>query len=633
MAVILAAAAWLAVRPGLVPALRLETSRELLAVELEALGLQEPGGLAADPLYGEIYVAERGAHRISLIRDKQSFPVIEGRFALVANKQGTPKFSELDSPCSIAFDAEGRLYVAESRGPARLLRFDPLYEGLRQASVIITPWYEAPQVCTSVTADRDGRLFVTMQNRDQRVVTIFGTVMMRDLKGHWRLVDYGPFADFANAAVDPEGRTLVVGERRNADVSWYDARRQVELRSLEKMEGLRHLAVLSDGTTLASLHRTDGTWSLAEVDGLSGIVWEWVGGLGEIGGLFAHPKTGDVYVALTGEGKIMRVRRLEPRGKPPLTGTPVGRMIRAFELENAIPPPEWPEFFRTFIERLGLVRAVNEHTPRDSARARPHDGIPLTIAEFAAAVPVVAAKVRARLVGPDSLESDPVEELSFLLFYPNRSMLTRQTMAPSLSLFWARHRSGRITRSQFLPNKQGHELSEDLSWEELPEMLVSFPAGFYAPDTDLSENNSLLRVYFLGMGLGPDYWIDLDRDDISRSRMVVEKINGKRVDYLLEPYLESPSAGGHTVLVAGLKEVDMGWHDLGQEQIPWKIVLSESPAVRTRHAVDMGTLRTTPMPTQPAMADTYTPQFLLPVTDLSRRLVLRAASRWATEAF
>jgi hypothetical protein len=396
---------------------------------------------------------------------------------------------------------------------------------------------------------------------------------------------------------------------------------------------VRHLALLPDGTTMVSLLRADGTWSLAEVDALSGTVWEWVGGLSEIGGLFAHPKTGDLYVTLAGEGKILRVRRLEPPEHTPADNdSQISRIVTAFELENAIAPPEWPEFFRTFIERLGLIRPVNEHVPRDPTAPAPSEGVPLTISEFASTVPVVAAKVRARLVGPDSLESDPVEELSFLLFHPNRSMLTRQTMAPSLSLFWARHRSGRITRSQFLPNKRGYTLSEDLPWEEMPEMLVSFPAGFYAPDTGLSDN-SLLRVYFLGMGLGPDYWIDLDRHDISKSRMVVEQPDGRRVDYILEPYLESPSSGGHTVLVAGLKEVDMGWLDLGQEPIPWKIVPPDAPAVRTRHTVSMDSMRSAPLPTQAAIADAYMPQPMLSGTDLSRRIVLRAASRWGSQGF
>ncbi|MBP7829723.1 MAG: hypothetical protein KA248_07380 [Kiritimatiellae bacterium] len=625
------AAAGLALPPGPAPALRLETSRELLAVEVVAGGLKEPGGMATDPRHGEVYVAERGAHRVSLIRDKQVLPVLEGAFALAEKKRGPRKASTLDAPSAIAFDADGRLYVVESHGPARLLKFEPLYEGLRLASVIETPWVETPQVCTGVAADRRGRLFVTTQNRERRVVTVFGAVLMREADGNWKLVDHGPFSDFSNAAVDPEGRTLVVGERRGADLSWYDARRQVEIRSLEKMEGLRHLALLPDGTTVASLNRADGTWSLAEVDGLSGIVWEWVGGLGEIGGLCAHPDTGDLYVTLAGEGKVMRVHRLEPRKETPAPQSRIGRMMRVFELENAIPPPEWPEFFRTFIEQLGLVRPVNEHTARRPGEPRP-EGIPLTIAEFASSVPVVAAKVRARLVGPEDQEADPVEELSFLLFHPNRSMLTRQTMAPSLSLFWARHRSGRVVRSQFMPNRAGRPLSEDIPWDEMPEMLVAFPAGFYAPETGVSEN-SLLRVYFLGMGMGPDYWIDLDREDMGRSRMVVEKQGGRRVDYILEPYLETPSAGGQTVLVAGLKEVEMGWHDLGQDPIPWKIVPPDARPVQTRHLMNLDQVRARPMPREPAVADVYLPQPTLQGTDLSRRIVLRAASRWATNPF
>lgn len=621
-----------ALGPGAAWALRLETSRELLAVDIVATGLQEPGGMAADPVYGELYVAERGAHRISLIRDKVRYPIIEGTFGLSAKENGPAQPTRLAGPLAIAFDADGRLYVAESEGPARLLRFEPLYEGLRQAVEILTPWYEVPQICTSIAADRAGRLYVTTKNRNSRVVTVFGTVMVRDTDGNWRLVDYGPFADFCNVAVDEEGRMLVVGERRQADLSWYEVKRQVELRSLEKLEGLRHLALLADGTTLATLSRADGTWSVVEVDGMSGRVWEWVGGLEEIGGLFAHPKTGDLFVALTGGGKIMRLRRLEPRKRTAAAGTPVGRMLRAFEMKNAVPPPEWPEFFRAFIERLGLVRAVNYHAPRQPSAAPQSDGVPLTIAEFASTVPVVAAKVRARLLSSAEVEPDPIEEISFLLFYPNCSMLTQQATAPSVSLFWARHQSGRIERSRFLPNKYGKVPDENMPWEQLPEMLFAFPAGFFAPETGLTEDG-LLRVYFLGMGFGPDYWIDLYRDDVTRSRMVVGKADGVRVDYAIEPFLEAPEAGGQTVLVAGLRETDMGWHNLGADPIVWKIAHDETPVIRTRHSIEFGALAQAPLPTRPPVAETFLPQPVAVGQAFSRRIVLRAASRWSTQAF
>lgn len=611
-------------------ALRLETARELLAVEVIAAGLQWPASLAFDPVQGELYVAEQDGRRVSVIRDKEAVPVVEGVFNLYPRKKGRAATASLAEPSSIAFDAKGRLYVAERQGPARLLRFESLSTNSMRAAEINTPWAQSPQVCTSLAADSKGRLYVTLQNGAGRIITAFGTVVLLDTDGRWRLIDYGPFADFSNVALSSEGHVLAVGERRKADVSWYDADRQIEMRSLENLDGLRHVSLLPDGTTIISLYRADGSWSLAEVDAVSGRVWEWVGGLGEISALIAHPQTGDLYVALAKEGRILRVRRLNTRENAAFPDSALGRMRRAFEMQNAIPPPEWPDFFKTFIERLGLVQAVNMHRPREMESGEEYRGMPMTLAEFSSSIPVVAAKVRARLLSPDEPEDDPVEELSFLLFHPNRSMLTRQATAPSVSLFWARHRSGRISRSQFMPGKRGVELSEELAWNDLPKMLVSFPAGFYAPETGVADN-SLLRVYFLGSGLGPDYWIDLDRHDSSRSRMIVEKPGGEKVNYLIEPYVESPSAGGQTVLVAGTKEVVMGWPDLGQDPIPWKIVTQDAPVIRTRHSMDINSLRVLPLPVRAAVADRALPQPAAPGTELYRRLVLRAATRWSDQ--
>ncbi len=623
------------------PAMRLEPSKEVLAVEIVAHDLQGPSGMAQEPMSGHLYVAEKNANRISLIRDHRVMPVLDNQFAVndvlpawaLIPDRSTAHWTEstFRRPADIAFDAAGRLYVAESGHGGRLLRFEPLYDGVALAQNIITPWIEPDFGFTSVQVDAHNRLYVTMQKSDSETILPFGSVMMRDPAGDWWLVDYGPFAEFSNVALDPSGGTLVFGEKRTADVCWYDTDRQMLFNLMERIPGIRHIVLLPDGTTLAAIVRQDETWSVVELDASYGRVTEWVGGLSEIGGLYVHNVSGELYISLVNEGRILRVRRLETLELAERTDR-LAQLLRTFEYDHALPPKEWPAFFKDFIEQLDLITAI-DHVVRE---ARPtHRGfsrMPMSIDEFTSAIPVVAAKLRARLVDPDAQEKDPIEELSFLIFYPNRSMLTQDTIAPSISLLRAQHRSGRVTRTRFLPNKAGKPISENMSWEEMPEVLVSFPSGYYAQRTGLSEEG-LLRVYFLGIGLGPDYWIDIHRGDPQRNIMVVEKTDGTKIEYMLEPFEEPLEAGGESVLVAGLKEVEKGWYKLGVTPVRWNLVIGEPPAINARHMLRIEELAGRTVVVAPSVADIYKPKLSKDELNFRRKVVLRAATRWGEVHF
>ncbi len=617
--------------------LRLEPSGELLSAEVIAAGLKYPAGLAADPRSDLLFVAESGANRISVIRKKTFEPVLSDQFTVSRDLPAWAYTAQRDEafwlraalrkPVGLAFDNDGRLFVAEADKGGRLLCFEPLRDGLQLAHAIPTPWLDTSYGFTSVAVDSTGRVFVTTREADPKAVLVFGSIAVRESNGNWWLVDHGPFADFSNVAITRNGGTLVVGEHRSADVSWYDVDRQIELGTMPRIDGVRHVAVLPDGTTLASLSREDGTWSVAEIDPLNHNVAEWVGQLGEIGGLYVHPESGDVFVSLAREGKILRLRRL---GENTWRDEEKMRQLtKAFALEKALPPKEWPEFFRKFIQTLDVIQAVNQPVVNQVPTPGGSPVMCMTMTEFASAVPVVAAKVKARLLSPPEIEPDPIEEISFVLFYPNQSVVTHKTAAPSVSLFRVKHKSGRVARTRFMPNKSGRALTEDMDWDEMPEVLVSFPSGYLAAESGLTEEG-LIRVYFLGMGLGPDYWINLHRLQEDKNHMLVEKLGGRKVEYALEPFTEGGEKNP-TVLVAGLKIFDKGWLNLGPYPVTWSLVSNEDKPLKFKHGVKLAELTPDKIRTEPLLAQSYERELTKDEISIYRRLILRAATRWSKQ--
>lgn len=623
--------------------LRVEPYRDLLAVELVVRGLNEPSGMAIEPASGLLHVAEKGGQRISIVHERSIVPLIEGDAFQIS--QTIPNWAIRDdrsveewtqpglrAPADIAFDVHGRMWVAESGRRGRLLRFEPVEDDFAFAQTIVSPWLDDYLGYTGVEVDQHGRVYTTMQRPAGAGVLSFGRVAMREPDGEWYLVDYGPFAEFSNVQLSQDEGTLVFAEHRSADMTWYDVDRQLLYAAMERVSGVRHVAMLPDGTTLASMERADGTWSLVEVDPRYGRIWEWAGGLGRIGGLAAAPEEGDggVYVALADEGSIMKVFRV---GDPSAHDEDrLGHLLQAFEMEHALPPKEWPDFFREFIERLGMVDAVDHVMSSLTPVERSMSTVPMTIDEFTTAIPVVAAKLKATLISPPEFEPDPITELSFVIFFPNRTIHTRQSIAPSISLFRAEHKSGRVVRTRFLPTENGHPLTEDLNWDDLPEVLVSFPSGYHAQQTGLSEEG-LLRTYFLGMGLGTDYWIDVHRADKNRSVMMVEQRDGTKLEYTLETYAERPEAGGETVLVAGLTDVEKGWPHIGSTPVVWNMVHGETPPLNVRNMKKMDQSLWQHIPNRPAVGEVRDRRLPREEISFRRAIILRAATRWQDAHF
>lgn len=609
-----------------------------VANEVVADGLMDPAGLAVCPISKRLFVAERGADRISVVHAHQAVPVlVSGHFMINGWAGPYDEVRELNSeklqeprfhtPQSLAFDGEGRLFVGESGPDARLLRFEPVGDGLAMARLIQTPWQGQGVAYDHLAVDESGVLYCSTRKGNKGGLTA-GSVVARDVNDRWALVDYGPFSLCGGVAVHPNGTLMVALDDKRNELVWYDAERGLELGSTEMPGKAKFAAILPDGNAVVAAQMNDQSWSLVEVQPAQGKLMEWVGGLGRIGGLHVNPLNGDIYVSLPDSGRIMRFRSLadEPRDE-----NAVDRLLHVFEIEKALPPKDWPEFFREFIENLGVISTVDGAGGAGSGAGR--NG--MSIDEFTDQIPVIAGKFSCRLVSPPELDPDPIEELSFVLLCPNRNMRMKGGVSPSVSLFHAVRRSGRVSQTHFLPGAGAGMLSDDMDWRNLPDVVVSLPAGYSAGYNPMTAPG-LLRVYFMGMGLGPDYWIDVNRKDVEQNALVVENPDGTRIHYRLDPHKESFRAGGSSVLMAGLQGVRHSWrlldrgcilnHIAGTGDLPLKTRSLELMAKNLQHLGQ-------PVPKQLQACLPQDTDKASPRTAFQGRVLVRAVTRWENAHF
>lgn len=190
-----------------------------------ALGarLDRPRGLARDRR-GNLYVADSGNHRVRMITPAGDITTIAGTGSAGGQGGGgLARQAQLDTPAGLAVDAEGNLYVAE-RGGHRIRRIDaagristvagdgrPGYGGdggaAREARL------DSP---AGLAVDRDGNLYIA-DTGNHRVRYVARDGMIRTIAGDGTAGfagDGGPahlarLNSPAAVAVDPEGRIYI----------------------------------------------------------------------------------------------------------------------------------------------------------------------------------------------------------------------------------------------------------------------------------------------------------------------------------------------------------------------------------------------------------------------------------------
>lgn len=617
--------------------MRLIPSTYRFVVETMAEDLQSPCGMALDPQSGDLLFAEKSANRISIIHEKTSYGLIRsgleitkglGRNGLGSHRAGghweTPR---LRRPSDLAFDSKGRLYVTEAIQGGRLLRFPDIHESTQLAEIVSTPRNSKEIGYNAVTVARDERVYIAAAKNIDSANQLFGSLMSLDREGNWWMIDYGPFTDFSRPVVSKDGKSLVVCERRHADLQWYDTESEIIFSEIPKLNGIRHIALLNNNLTIGAIEQDDGTWSIVECDPKQDQVVEWLGGLGAIGGLLAHPDRPELYVSLSEEGKIIK---LTVQNWPDQLPDQIAQLRKQDRDKKYLPPEQWPEFFKPFIENLNVIQPVNSHGFAQSKRSMEK----VTMGEFAKAIPIISGKFKAELKAGNNVKhsKDPIEEFQFILFAPKANLITRKALVPRISLFYAKHKSGRVKTTSFMHDLMGMKLEDIKTWEEMPEVIMSFPTGYYlepAPQSPASQ----IRICFAGMGLGADYFVDINPRNPKRNKMVVETSEQENAHYQLTCFPDRYGNEGQSILIANIDQLEKHWYNLGNRPIQTSIILGGIPQFNFKHSIKVDDFAAQDIVMHSPKAEAF--EQISPRKDLiwPRLLVQKAAQTWGDSNF
>jgi len=554
-----------------------------------ASGLSGPHGMAFHPQSGELYVVEKEAGRISVIRNGRATPVVETGWTVapdfpswaVSDNRSAEFIQDpaLHSPGAIAFSPDGHLFVAEDRAYGRILEFIPDESGaFAKAQYVPVPWIDKPFAWDDLAATADGQLIVVGYDHAGDAGLHFGSVLLRDKQGDWWVVDYGPFSQFAAVVLSRNSDILVVCERSKGELVAWDIQRHMVIGTVAEsvfQAQAETVTLLKDGAYVVGqiaapgAPPAKGSSRMVRIDPMTSQETDLASGFDRIGGSILEKKTGSIYVSDAAAGTIVK---LDPN--PEIIGREylLQRSLETFEIAQGFTPRTAPVFLNNFISKLGAPPSADQsRTQQGGAEDGQEDvlyGSSFTLRDLATKIPMVAGKVRT-LVEEDDPNPDPVMQIEFLLLFPAHVVKSTDMATPSLSFFSAVRKSGKMEQSRLL--FQGYHAKQRVGdqW-----MLQSDNASIYVPlatcGIERKEDGMDLNLAFLGMGFYDDYYLRLVTGKENSGRLMVEGKFGAQSEYNLS-FVDAPRMGGEIVknlYVGGfdpaVQSQQMGWLNIGQ---------------------------------------------------------------------
>jgi hypothetical protein len=560
-------------------------------------GLQEPSGLAFHPQTKELYVSEKKAGRISVIRNGQRQTVIESGWtvdkaipAWAISSVKTREFlsePKLHNPAAIAFSANGTLFVVENRAHGRVLEFLPDEKGeFTKARLIPIPWLSNPFSWEDVKTTADGRLFVVGYDAQGAGPLYFGSVLFREPNDVWWVVDYGPFSKFSGITLSRGEDVLVVAERVKGEIVTWDGVRHMPIGTVPNTVAggaeVQATSLMKDGSFLIAeiqpAANRKGSSRLVQIHPITGQATGVADGFDRIGKVILSRETGTMFVSDEEAGVVYEVR---PSETVLATEYLLQRSLDAFESEQGFSPRAAPAFLKTFLGQVG-ARPSDESARIQGAKGEPEKkdvafGSSFTLREFAAKIPMVAGRVKTILTGEEA-DPDPVSEVDFMLFFPAHTLKATDLATPSLSFFSAKRKSGKLEQTRVF--MEGLKSVQRVSDQWLPQ---SENARIYVPLATCGMNRYPggvdLSLTFLGLGVYDDYILRLTTGKENRGSLIVEGKYGSRVDYRLS-FVEEPTIAGAepitNLVVAGfdpaIKSESLGWLNIGSSPVGASVV-------------------------------------------------------------
>jgi sugar lactone lactonase YvrE len=558
---------------------------------LVAEGLSSPDGLAIHPQTHELYVSEETAGRVSVIRNGRAEVAVNGNWTI---SRRIPEWAvntftplehwlrpELQSPEGIAFSREGDLYVLEDAAGGRLLEFTADAQGqYHTARALPIPWTSEPYAWEGLTVAADGRIFIAGSSVENGSA-FSGSVLMRDQGDDWWVVDCGPFAPFSSVALSRDEEILIVAEEGAGGVTWWDTVRQRDIQTVSKALGnVEGVTTLPDGSIIAaqeSAPNRHGGYQgrLVRIDPMTGDMTTLAEGFKAIESVLLDPQTGYLYVSEDGTGSIIEVR---PAQRILATEYLLKRTLLASESQSGLPPKRWPPFLKGFFNRMGVETrdedvASYQPTPVKKKKARKD----LTLQEVGERVPLVAGKVKMNSVATEE-DPDPIQEISFVHFFPNQVIHIDRNVMPGVCLFAARRASGKIERNRPLLGLVADHWSQETGWSRL-----SDAASLQLPFTTCSatrqdDSGVAITMCFLGMEITSDYYLSMNYGKRNEASLTTDLTDGT-TSSCEATFVESDAQGNEVVnlVMTGFmprRTSGMGWLNIGKHN-RWSLVTPE----------------------------------------------------------
>ncbi len=492
-------------------------------VSYVARGLNSPDGIALDPATGTLYVSEEDAANIIRIRPNGTREVLfEAGTPLYEDRNGHRiRMPGLRSPEGLALDRHGTLYVVEDIPGGRLVTFDTRNvptRSRRSGTVIPLPPLRGRYAWESVAVGPAGELLLagsTLESfgRGPEDELLFrGALLYRDTDGEWWMPVNHPMSSYSAVDFSPDGNlayfacevTGVVGclDLRPRFVRvWYS---QSKFRSPEGLHALPGGGVLvaEEGGTLQWWDpTTDRTQLLYAHQGtFESVVWDGR----ERRLLVTEDRNGDVLALELKPGLELR----------PAFGREQDMPFTQEVQHPGLVPDECPAYLAQILKLAGYLS--------------PSSGGRLPFRDFARRYCLIAidAETVPMMPTPESIE-DPITRIQFVVVAPYLIGFLEGELIWSASGFTAVKQSGEIVKTELVKRQV---IKGDLLERTVTPMgvhIIALPIPFSAR----MDNEGLVSVNFMGMGIMEDFFLVLDTGEPDESVMVVIQPGGNVHQY------------------------------------------------------------------------------------------------------
>ncbi len=518
-----------------------------------AKGLRGPDGIVLDAKTGNLYVSEENAATIVRIKPSGSKQVIVDVSTPLYEESGSrrKKATGLRSPEGIALDENGTLYVVEDVPGGRLISFDlsgrdgdPPDRGY----VVPLPLPNHEFAWESVDVGPAGELLIagsTMEafahnlENDGGLGVFRGTLLYRDAQGDWWMPLNDAMASYSAACFSDDANYAFFADEFTGDVGCLDLRtHNVRVfRSKHRFHAPEGLYALPGGSALVveeggKIYRLDPTvdttqWLYENEGTLESACWD------------ASRKR-----ILATDDKAGALLSLELKSGLGFRAT-IGTIQDILFAEQSTPvemvPKDCPEY-------LAKVLKLGGYDPD-------RQGAEVAFRDFAQKYCLVAIDAKASLMTPNPDIEDPIKRIQFVIVAPYLIGVKEGELIWSSSGFTAVKKSGQELKTELVQRQVIHGDLMESRFTPVGGQTIALPMPFSAR----INSDGFVSVNFMGMGVMPDFYLELNSVEPDESVMVVLYPNERPQQYQLK--LPPKRDRNHWVVALERKDPDV-WRRL-----------------------------------------------------------------------